>query len=129
MQDPPAGRSRRPRALLKAHRGREGSQAAGLRRPGGAFRQLEYPTPPLHATRERDEAIAAGMGKVLRKARKKRNAASGTGTQRGHAGAMLETCGWAGQGVYLPGDLVEVSSKIGAGMPVGKVQPDAHRSP
>jgi integrase len=36
----------------------------------------------LHATRERDEAIAAGMGKVLREARKKRNAASGTGTQR-----------------------------------------------
>ena len=22
---------------------------AGLRRPGGAFTQLEYPTPPLHA--------------------------------------------------------------------------------
>jgi integrase len=36
----------------------------------------------LHATRERDEAIAAGMGKVLRDARKKRNATSGTGTQR-----------------------------------------------
>ena len=44
-------------------------------------------------------------------------------------GAMLETCGWAGKGVYLPGDLVEVSSKIRAGAPVGKVQPDAHRSP
>jgi hypothetical protein len=31
--------------------------------------------------------------------------------------------------MYLPGDRVEVSSKIGAGTPVGKVQPDAHRSP
>jgi hypothetical protein len=31
---------------------------------------------------------------------------------------MLEACGWAGKGVYLPGDLVEVSSKIGAGTPV-----------
>jgi hypothetical protein len=30
--------------------------------------------------------------------------------------------------VYLPGDLVEVSSKIGGATPVGKVQPDAHRS-
>ena len=30
----------------------------------------------LHATRERDEAIAAGMGKVLRDARKKHNATS-----------------------------------------------------
>ena len=27
--------------------------------------------------------------------------------------------------MYLPGDRVEVSSKIGAGTPVGKVQPDA----
>lgn len=36
----------------------------------------------LHATRERDQAIAAGMGKVLREARKKRNAASTSGTQR-----------------------------------------------
>jgi hypothetical protein len=44
-------------------------------------------------------------------------------------GAMLETCGSAGKGVYLPGDLVEVSSKIGGATPVGKVQPDAHRSP
>ena len=47
-------------------------------------------------------------------------------------GAMLETCGSAGKGeekgVYLPGDLVEVSSKIGGATPVGKVQPDAHRS-
>jgi hypothetical protein len=45
------------------------------------------------------------------------------------SGAMLETCGSAGKGVYLPGDLVEVSSKIGGATPVGKVQPDAHRSP
>jgi hypothetical protein len=44
----------------------------------------------LHATRERDEAVAAGMGKVLREASEKRNAASGTGTQRGYAAA---TCG------------------------------------
>jgi hypothetical protein len=27
----------------------------------------------LHATRERDQAIAAGMGQVLREARQKRN--------------------------------------------------------
>jgi Transposase, Mutator family len=42
---------------------------------------------------------------------------------------MLETCGPVGKGLYLPGDRVEVSSKIGAATPVGKVQPDAHRSP
>jgi integrase len=34
-----------------------------------------------HATRERDEAIAAGMGKLLRQARRKK-AGEGTGTQR-----------------------------------------------
>ncbi len=50
-------------------------------------------------------------------------------TRRSSGGAMLETCGSAGKGVYLPGDLVEVSSKIGGATPVGKVQPDAHRSP
>src|SRR5258707_1337277 len=49
--------------------------------------------------------------------------------QAADCGAMLETCGSAGKGVYLPGDLVEVSSKIGGATPVGKVQPDAHRSP
>jgi hypothetical protein len=36
----------------------------------------------LNATRERDQASAAGMGKVLREARRKRNAASTSGTQR-----------------------------------------------
>jgi hypothetical protein len=34
-----------------------------------------------HATRERDEAIAAGMGKLLRQARKAKGA-GGSGTQR-----------------------------------------------
>ena len=43
--------------------------------------------------------------------------------------AMLETCGWAGKGVYLPGDLVGVSSKIGAGTPVGKVHTRCQRAP
>jgi integrase len=36
----------------------------------------------LHATRERDDAIAARMGQVLREARKKRNGTRGSGTQR-----------------------------------------------
>jgi len=36
----------------------------------------------LHATRERDEKIAAGMGKALHEARKKRNGPRGSGTQR-----------------------------------------------
>jgi hypothetical protein len=31
--------------------------------------------------------------------------------------------------VYLPGNRVEVSSKIGGATPVGKVQPDAYRGP
>jgi hypothetical protein len=35
----------------------------------------------LHATRERDEAIGAGMGKLLRDARKT-GTRRGTGTQR-----------------------------------------------
>jgi integrase len=35
-----------------------------------------------HATRERDEAIAAGMGRALPEARKQRNAATTSGTQR-----------------------------------------------
>ena len=39
--------------------------------------------------------------------------------------AMLETWGCAGKGCTFPADLVEVSSKIGAATPVGKVQPDA----
>jgi hypothetical protein len=36
---------------------------------------------------------------------------------------MLETCGSAGDGVYLPGDRVEVSSKIGAATPVERYNP------
>jgi hypothetical protein len=36
----------------------------------------------LHPTRERDDAMAAGMGQVLREARKKRSGARGSGTQR-----------------------------------------------
>jgi hypothetical protein len=39
----------------------------------------------LHATRERDETIAAGMGRVLRDTRKKGNGKNRSGTQR-HAG-------------------------------------------
>jgi hypothetical protein len=35
-----------------------------------------------HATRERDEAIAAGMGKVLSKARKQTRTGTASGTQR-----------------------------------------------
>ncbi len=44
-----------------------------------------------HATRERDEAIAAGMGKLLRQARRKAKTAGGaaadlqSGTQRARA--------------------------------------------
>jgi hypothetical protein len=37
-----------------------------------------------HATRDRDEAIAAGMGKLLRQARRKK-AGERTGTQRARA--------------------------------------------
>ncbi len=33
-----------------------------------------------HATQERDDAIAAGMGKLLRQARRKAQAAGGAGT-------------------------------------------------
>jgi 2-methylisocitrate lyase-like PEP mutase family enzyme len=44
-------------------------------------------------------------------------------------GAMLETCGSAGKGVYLPGDRVESQAMTGVGAPAGKVTPDAHRSP
>jgi hypothetical protein len=44
-------------------------------------------------------------------------------------GAMLETCGLAGMGVYLPGDHVESQAMTGVGAPAGKVQPDAHGSP
>jgi hypothetical protein len=35
-----------------------------------------------HATRERDQAIAAGMGKLLKQARRKARAGEGTGAQR-----------------------------------------------
>ena len=34
-----------------------------------------------HATRERDEAIAAGMGKLLKEARKQARCSGGSGTQ------------------------------------------------
>ena len=36
----------------------------------------------LHATQERDEAIAAGMGKLLRQARRSTGAAGGAGTEQ-----------------------------------------------
>jgi hypothetical protein len=36
----------------------------------------------LHATRERDEAIAAGMGKLLTQARRTAKKTGGSGTQR-----------------------------------------------
>lgn len=35
-----------------------------------------------HATRERDEAIAAGMGKMLTQARRQAQPGGGSGTQR-----------------------------------------------
>ena len=35
-----------------------------------------------HATQERDEAIAAGMGKLLRQARRKAQGAGGVGTEQ-----------------------------------------------
>ena len=35
-----------------------------------------------HATQERDEAIAAGMGKLLRRARRQAQAAGGAGTEK-----------------------------------------------
>jgi integrase len=38
-----------------------------------------------HATRERDEAIAAGMGKMLTQARRKAQSGEGSGTQRARA--------------------------------------------
>lgn len=45
-----------------------------------------------HATQERDEAIAAGMGKLLRQARRKARTAAGHGVAIGHAtGTRLET--------------------------------------
>src|SRR5438477_9131133 len=52
-----------------------------------------------------------------------------TDTGSGLARAMLETCGSAGKGVYLPGVRVESQAMTGVGAPAGKVQPDAHRSP
>lgn len=61
---------------------------AGAGRRGAARAALIY----LHATRERDERIAAGMGKLLKDARLARKTgatAKGSGTQRargkGHA--------------------------------------------
>jgi len=39
-------------------------------------------TPPAHATRERDEAIAAAMGEVFASARRKGPAKGRSGTQR-----------------------------------------------
>jgi hypothetical protein len=47
-----------------------------------------------HATQERDEAIAAGMGKLLRQARRKAQGTGGAGTEQrsGHAaGTRPET--------------------------------------
>ena len=35
-----------------------------------------------HATQERDEAIAAGMGKLLRRARRRAHGAGGAGTEQ-----------------------------------------------
>jgi hypothetical protein len=40
------------------------------------------PGPPEHATRERDQAIAAGMGKLLSDARKAAKRPNRSGTQR-----------------------------------------------
>jgi hypothetical protein len=60
-------RVRRPDGLEEHHRG-DGPAAAGADQLR-AFGRLEYPSAPVHATRERDEAIGAGMGKLLRDAR------------------------------------------------------------
>jgi hypothetical protein len=44
---------------------------AGLRRPGGAFGQLEYPTPPFQFTRAADQRAAAVIPSQLDGLRKK----------------------------------------------------------
>src|ERR1035441_7552773 len=60
--DPSARRSRRSAGSLQAHRGGEGVAVPGLRRPGKVFGQFQYPTVPLHATRDRDRVIAKALG-------------------------------------------------------------------
>jgi len=44
-------------------------------------------------------------------------------------GAMLETCGSAGEGCTFPVSESRSQAMTGVGAPAGKVQPDAHRSP
>jgi hypothetical protein len=47
----------------------------------------------------------------------------------GCLGAMLETCGSAGEGCTFPVSELRSQAMTGVGAPAGKVQPDAHRSP
>src|ERR1022692_597213 len=62
MQDPPAGRSGRPGGCFQSESTKGRESGGWTPPPRRAFRQLEYLTPPLHSTDERQREIADALG-------------------------------------------------------------------
>jgi len=123
----------RPRLIYRTHRGRRAGRRKGFgetdyaRLLDAAHQQLNgaivlvWDNLNTHTSRAMRDLIAARDWLTVYQLPPYANELN--------PGAMLETCGSAGEGCTFPVSESRSQAMTGVGAPAGKVPPDAHRSP